>query len=114
MPKIIGHGKQQVYVYYYSAYKLIRLQDGYYDWPCKIGWTRDTAMHRIGQQVKTSSPEKPEIGLIVKCNDGYLLEQALHAILRLYHKDLRGATGDEWFLTTPDEVAGLCKLLRQA
>lgn len=113
MVETLGRGSDQVYLYYYSAYKLIRLKDGFYDWPCKIGWTRGRAENRVARQVKTSSPEKPVLGLVIKCGDGYLLEQALHAILRLFHKSIKGATGDEWFLTTPEEVKNLCKLLRQ-
>lgn len=111
---VIGHGKDQVYLYYYPAYRMLRLQQDHYDWPCKIGWTRGQASHRVLQQTHTSNPEKPVLGLVINSDDGYRLEQALHAILRLYHKEIRQATGDEWFLTTPAEVEQLCRMLRLA
>lgn len=111
--RVIGCGSQQVYLYYYQAYKTVRLMEGHYDWPCKIGFATGDARLRIKHQVQTSSPEKPVIGLIVKTDDAYLLEQALHAILRLNHKDVKNASGEEWFVTTPDEVKMLCQMLRR-
>ena len=105
---VYGHGEQSIYVYYFP-----RDYDPQLDqWPCKVGSSRHSALDRIQQQVKTASPEKPVVGLVVKCSDGYRLEHALHAILKLYHCEIEGATGAEWFRTSPETVLNLCRMLR--
>lgn len=106
--KTVGIGKQSVYVYYFPKYAADH--DTYY-WPCKIGMSTGSAVKRVAQQIKTALPEKPIIGLIVKTDDAYLLEQALHAILRLKKREVK-APGKEWFNTTPEEVLCLCETLR--
>lgn len=109
----LGRGRQDVYVYFYPRDYKARIEHGFETWPCKVGYTTQWASHRVGQQVETSSPEWPLIGLVIHTDDGYLLEQALHAVLRLYHREIDEATGMEWFMTSPEEVAGICKMLRQ-
>ena len=109
----MGHGKEVVYLYYFKRDRRDYEADGFETWPCKVGFSHHLATSRVANQVKTASPEWPTMGLEVYTDDGFLLEQALHAILRLYHREITNATGTEWFLTSPEEVAGLCKLLRR-
>lgn len=106
--KVVGTGEQSVYVYYFPKYAN---EHATYYWPCKIGMSTGSAIGRVNRQSKTALPEKPIIGLIVKTEDAYLLEQALHAILRLKKRELN-APGKEWFNTTPEEVLCLCEMLR--
>jgi hypothetical protein len=106
--KVVGTGNQSVYVYYLPKYAT---EHATYYWPCKIGMSTGSAIDRVNHQVKTALPEKPIIGLIVKTDDAYLLEQALHAILRLKKRETN-APGKEWFNTTPAEVLCLCETLR--
>ena len=110
---IYGHGNQAVYIYYYQRYKIDAQKEGYEQWPCKIGYSKHNAISRVEQQAITSSPERPIIGAIIKTNDGYLLEQALHSILKLFHQQVPNATGKEWFMTNPQEIINLCQILRQ-
>lgn len=110
---IYGNGKESVYIYYYEIYYNQAIKAGKSVWPCKVGFSKQSAIHRIEQQVITSSPEKPIIGAIIKVDDGYLLEQALHSILRLFHQELPNATGKEWFYTNPTEIVHLCEQLNQ-
>ena len=102
---IYGHGNQAVYIYYYKRYQTDYQKEGYEQWPCKIGFSKQNAISRVEQQVITSSPEKPIIGAIIKTNDGYLLE--------LFHQQIQNATGKEWFMTNPQEIINLCRILRQ-
>lgn len=110
---IYGHGNQAVYIYYYKRYQTDYQKEGYEQWPCKIGFSKQNAISRVEKQVITSSPEKPIIGAIIKTNDGYLLEQTLHSILKLFHQQIQNATGKEWFMTNPQEIINLCRILRQ-
>ena len=110
---IYGHGNQAVYIYYYKRYQTDYQKEGYEQWPCKIGFSKQNAISRVEKQVITSSPEKPIIGAIIKTNDGYLLEQTLHSILKLFHQQIQNATGKEWLMTNPQEIINLCRILRQ-
>lgn len=109
MTNVVGRGHESVYVYYLPTFETYR--QNYY-FPCKIGYSRHDAVERVEQQIKTALPERPEIGLIIKTDDGYLLEQALHAILKLKHRQVDDAPGKEWFLTSPDEVNILAQAIR--
>lgn len=107
--KIIGIGEESVYLYYYPAYKNLAEQDGKKVWACKIGKTKNEVDSRIEKQCRTALPEEPEVGLIIKCDDASVLEKTLHRILRLEGKCLEQAPGNEWFLTSPDEVESIYK-----
>ena len=106
--KVLGHGDQAIYVYHYEAYE--DSNDMYY-YPCKIGMSTTNVLDRIHSQVKTSHPEKPIIDLIVLCENARKLESAIHAILKLYDREINDATGVEWFNTTGDEVKNICSML---
>ena len=102
--KIIGSGKQSVYLYYFPAYRrLAELQDEEV-WACKIGKAKNDPLIRISSQTRTALPEYPTVGLIIKTNEFALMETTIQNILKLQGKHIRNAPGTEWFLTSPSEV----------
>ena len=102
--KIIGSGKQSVYLYYYPVYqRLAELQDEAI-WACKIGKSRNDPIGRIVSQTRTALPEYPKIGLIIKTDELNLMENTIQNILKLQGKQKQDAPGNEWFVTSPSEV----------
>ena len=93
-----------VYWYTFPAY---RKTSGPY--PIKVG-RGNNPMARIGQQV-TAMPEQPEILGTYEHVDPTNLERALHAVLTLRGKRKKDAPGSEWFVSTPEEVAGLIEII---
>ncbi len=96
--------KPAVYWYTFPAYKRA---DG--PFPIKIG-RGSSPEARISQQV-TSMPEKPEVLGTFPHSDVISLERALHAVLTLRGKRKHDAPGMEWFLTTPQEITHLIKVV---
>jgi len=96
--------KPAIYWYTFPAYKRA---DG--PFPIKIG-RGNSPEARISQQV-TSMPEQPEVLGTFVHSDVSNLERALHAVLTLRGKRKRDAPGMEWFLTTPQEISQLIKLV---
>ena len=76
--KVIGQGKENVYVYYYSTYRKFAEKDQLKIWPCKIGKTNTTAVERVFSQSGTAYPEYPTLSLVIKCDNSTALEQAIH------------------------------------
>jgi hypothetical protein len=76
----------------------------------KIGSTQNDVIQRIAAQINTSTPDKPVLRLEVitdRCRD---LERALHAILTVRGKNIKGG-GSEWFKTTVDEILTIYKFI---
>ena len=121
-PKTLGKGSQEVYCYYYRAYREIavltkidpvwKMDIGRILWECKIGEThkQDTPT-RIKQQMGVP-PEQPVIALILKTDDSQRLEDRIHEILKYWDREIPEAQGKEWFLTSPDEVENIYQELR--
>lgn len=102
--KIIGSGKQSVYLYYYPAYRhLAELQDEE-AWACKIGKAKNDPLIRISSQTRTALPEYPAVGLIIKTDEFTLMETTIQNILKLQGKHKQDAPGREWFITSPSEI----------
>ncbi len=102
--KIIGSGKQSVYLYYYPVYRRLAELEGKRVWACKIGKARNDPLIRISAQTRTALPEYPKVGLIIKTNEFGLMETTIQNILKLQGKHMQNAPGTEWFLTSPSEV----------
>ena len=102
--KIIGSGKQSVYLYYYPAYQRLAELQGEEVWACKIGKARNDPVSRIVSQTRTALPEYPKVGLIIKTDELNLMERTIQNILRLQGKQKQDAPGKEWFMTSPSEV----------
>ena len=107
--KIIGSGKQSVYLYYYPAYqRLAEFQDEEV-WACKIGKAGNDPLIRINSQTRTALPEYPTVGLIIKTNELALMKKTIQNILKLQGKHKADAPGREWFITSPSEVEQIYK-----
>ena len=102
--KEIGFGKNAVYVYYYDIYRKFAELNNQIVWECKIGRTDGDPLQRVFSQAGTSYPELPHLALIIRCQTSARLETALHEILRFRNRWIKDAPGDEWFMTSPDEV----------
>lgn len=109
--KELGVGKKAVYVYYYDCYRELSLLKGSAFWECKIGRTDVDPIGRIFSQAGTCYPELPHLAIIIYCDDSSLLEKAFHSILKIKKKWLPNAPGKEWFLTSPEEIEGIYKMI---
>ena len=107
--KIIGSGKQSVYLYYYPAYQRLAKLEGEEVWACKIGRAKNAPLIRISNQTRTALPEYPKIGLIIKTDEFVLMETTIQGILKLQGKHKQDAPGTEWFITSPSEVEQIYK-----
>lgn len=111
--KVIGEGKDIVYVYYYDGYKELYSLKKSDIYPCKVGMSsKREPLQRIIEQATSTLPEKPHIGLIIKCDDSKTLESALHNVLRLRGRQINDSVGTEWFLTTPNEIEEIFYLIK--
>jgi len=102
--KVIGSGKQSIYLYYYPAYRRLAELQSEEVWACKIGKARNDPLIRISSQTRTALPEYPTVGLIIKTDEFTLMETTIQNILKLQGKHIQDAPGTEWFLTSPNEV----------
>lgn len=107
--KIIGSGKQSVYLYYYPIYRRLAELEGKEVWACKIGKARNDPLVRISAQTRTALPEYPTVGLIIKTDEFTLMETTIQNILKLQGKHKQDAPGTEWFITSPSEVEQIYK-----
>lgn len=108
----IGTGDCAVYVYYYDIYKKYAEINNKRSFECKIGRTDKAPIHRILEQTGTCYPEKPHIALIIHCENSKLLEAALHRVLCYKGKKIEESPGDEWFITSPEEIKGIYLFLQ--
>lgn len=104
--KEIGMGDEYVYVYYNENDRRLAEIEGKERWECKIGFSSTDPIKRIiDQGVQTSMAKEPIIGLIIKTPNGYYVESQIHKALYQYKLSrMSGIIGDEWFLTTPQEI----------
>ena len=109
LEKIIGSGKQSVYLYYYPTYRRLAELEGEEVWACKIGRAKNDPLIRISNQTRTALSEYPKIGLIIKTDEFVLMETTIQGILKLQRKHKRDAPGTEWFITSPSEVEQIYK-----
>lgn len=93
-----------VYWYTFPAY-----QAATGPFPIKIGRGTDP-LTRIKTQV-TAMPEQPTILGTFAHPDPTSLERALHSVLLLRGKRKLDAPGAEWFMTTPDEISSLIRMV---
>ena len=102
--KEVGEGPSAVYVYYYDVYRKLAEAQNANIWECKIGRTERDPIQRVFNQAGTCYPERPRLALIIRCEDSAKLEAAVHGILRYKSRWLEDAPGNEWFLTSPEEI----------
>lgn len=96
--------KPSVYWYTFPAYRSDSAP-----YPIKIG-RGENPEARIRMQV-TAMPEQPIVlGKYEHC-DSTTLERAIHNILALRGKRKTDSPGREWFVTTPEEIESLIKIV---
>jgi Meiotically up-regulated gene 113 len=91
-----GRGSEVVYAYGYACAP-DRL---------KIGMTTGDPVARVATQIGISTPDCPSLRLLIRTPRARVLERAIHSILDLQDRRIRGG-GAEWFRVTADEVLGL-------
>ena len=103
--EIMGEGNELVYVYYQISDREIAELRGRNFWPCKIGFTAVNLTARIfGQFSGTPIVRLPEVGLVIRTEDGHSLERAIHFALVQAEVWIEDAIGKEWFETSPDRI----------
>ena len=108
----IGIGSGTVYIYYYPRDKRYALSQRKSFWQCKIGMTENDVGNRVKSQRTTAIYENPEIGLEILADNPRALEKAIHAVLEMKDRKIdTSGNGNEWFLTSPTEVAGIYTLI---
>ncbi len=107
--KIMGSGKQSVYLYYYPVYRRLAELEGEEVWACKIGKAKNDPLIRISNQTRTALPEYPKVSLVIKTDEFALMETTIQNILKLQGKHKQDAPGREWFITSPSEVEQIYK-----
>ena len=105
--KVLGNGKNSVYVYYFDTYKKLAECERRNIWACKIGRTEKNALERVLGQIGTAYPELPHVALILRCDNSSYLEMAIHSVLKSRGRWLQSAPGIEWFSTSPEEIERL-------
>ena len=122
-PKTLGKGSQEVYLYYYRAYRenavlkkinpVWKVGYGQVLWRCKIGETHDqNTATRVKQQIRVS-PEEPIIALIIKTDNSKRLEKMIKDLLKFWDRQvLKNVQGTEWFMTSPAEVESIYDFLQ--
>lgn len=104
--KHIGQGSESVYVYYFPNDREMAILKGSDAWECKVGRTsaNDPSKRVVGQGGRTARAQNPVIALVIRTEDSWALESALHASLRLASKRVHGSPGKEWFMTSPAQI----------
>ena len=109
--KTVGSGKGSVYLYYYPVYPQLAESKGESSWPCKVGKSERDPTIRVESQAATAMPEKPKIALLIQTDKPAELEKAIHKLLAKDGKQMKGALGAEWFVTSPSEVEEIHAIL---
>jgi len=116
---VFGCGKETVYVYYYTTYKLFAEQNNIGYFPCKIGKTVNTVEQRLKEQ-QVAMPEAPIIPFIINCYSSTDLEFKLQESMnkKAEEKNRTWETwlsnyntdgGADWVLATPEEILIVAK-----
>ena len=110
--KVIGHGEQSVYCYYFEADRMHAKTQDRSCWSCKVGLTsRDTAGRLREQGAMTARPAPPVWALEIKTSDADRLERAIHQVLKYIGRKVDAGGGSEWFVTTPQMVESIYLVL---
>ena len=107
---IFGEGESWVYLYYFDKEKAKMQDQGSEVWPCKIGRTEREPEKRIQEQIDGDS-DIPIIALLLRTDKPKVLERTIHGILTLCDVRLKHEQGKKWFLTNPDEVIDIYRLI---
>ena len=98
-----GSGPYEVYAWFLPRYSDSQGRR----WPIKIGRAGGDGFRRRLNDFSDNLPERPHYLLSIRCVDERELrkrESLLHAYFEVRGQKIEGLSGQEWFLTTPDEV----------
>ena len=107
----LGTGSGTIYLYYLPTYRHFSELRGEAAWPCKIGRTDRDPLERILAQAATALPELPRVATILRTPVPAAWEAAVHGILTIRGRKMKDSPGMEWFLTSPDEVLQIIRLI---
>lgn len=93
-----------VYVYYWQAYRTVAEGNNNDKWPCKVGYSKYGVAERLAEQIQTAWPEYPIVALAIHLTDAKGMELVLHKALENRGRKINDAPGNEWFVTSPDEI----------
>ena len=99
----LGEGPECVYGWYLPAYRVLASMKGETRFPMKVGMSTGKPFKRMRDHIGTA-PEKPVLGFVWRVTHADLLEKWLHRTLAQRKQYLPDALGEEWFLTTPEEL----------
>ena len=104
--KTIGVGDSSVYLYYYLTHQEHARSQGNSVWHCRIDKMDSDPREKARQQIDLHKEfsEYPIVALIIKTDEPYMMEEAIHDILKSRGKHMQEAPGIDWFLTSPSEV----------
>ncbi len=103
----IGQGPELVYFYTFPAYRELARLRNEGNFPIKIGMSTRPVFDRIFEQLGTSNPEWPVVLLAIRCDDARRIERVLHELLDLQYSHIERSPGNEWFLTSLEEIVSL-------
>lgn len=103
----VGHGAELVYFYSFPAYRELASLRNEEKFPIKIGMSSRPVFDRIFEQLGTSNPEWPVVLMAIRCDDARRIERVLHELLSLQYAHIEDSPGNEWFLTSLDEIVSL-------
>ena len=103
--RTLGEGPESLYVYYNDSERELAILKGHSSWPCKIGNAGDP-VSRILNQTRTARHTLPVIALAIRSDDAEEVEKLIHRLFRRAGLWINNEfCGDEWFMTTPEQVA---------
>lgn len=107
--RIAGSGLDEVYGYTYASCMRLAIEDGLSKFPMKIGYSSDVegALGRIRSQFPQALASDAKVLFFGRCENGRSVEAYIHRGLRMKGRKTTSAPGNEWFLTTAEEVDAL-------
>jgi T5orf172 domain len=102
----IGRGDECVYILQFRDDVEAARAANRSSWNCKIGKSKNAAQRllNVGSN-NTFIAKPPEIGLMILCDDADNVEKVIHYTLRKCRRHIEHSAGNEWFETSPDQVA---------
>jgi len=110
----IGEGPELVYFYSFPAYRELARLRNEERFPIKIGMSTRPVIDRVFEQLGTSHPEWPVVLMAIRCDDARRIERVLHEILNLQYAHVERCPGNEWFVTSLDEILSILAIVAPA
>lgn len=104
---IIGKGLEEVYAYTFQSCidKAESTEPEFY--PVKIGYAYGEALSRINGLVPSGLADDAKVLFIGRCDDGRAMESKIHKHIRTVGRKIATSPGNEWFMSSAEEVAEL-------